>query len=108
MRPAPSVSGAHPSGHPPPSKNATMPCGAPGDGLVSTDCDALGDHTPYAGSCPGPSEIQCCIVTPDTHNPPIPDGYRLMMQSEVTPEMTDWAVAILHDWDTYPMFSTTT
>ena len=29
-----------------------------------------------------------------------------MMQSEVTPDMTSWAVAILHDPTTYPMFST--
>ena len=28
------------------------------------------------------------------------------MQSEVTPEMTTWAVAILHDPATYPMFAT--
>ena len=30
-----------------------------------------------------------------------------MMQSEVTPEMTTWAVMILNDPITYPMFSTT-
>ena len=31
-----------------------------------------------------------------------------MMQSEVTPAMTAWAVDILHDTATYPMFATTT
>ena len=31
-----------------------------------------------------------------------------MQQSQVTPAMTTWAVAILHDPVTYPMFSTTT
>jgi hypothetical protein len=29
-----------------------------------------------------------------------------MMQSDVTPEMTSWAVAILNDPKDYPMFST--
>lgn len=41
-------------------------------------------------------------------NPPVPSGYKLMTQSQVTPAMTDWAVMILHDPVTYPMFSTTT
>jgi hypothetical protein len=40
-------------------------------------------------------------------NPPVPRGWKLVPQAEVTPEMTDWAVAILHDAVTYPMFSTT-
>jgi hypothetical protein len=30
-----------------------------------------------------------------------------MQQSQVTPDMTTWAVAILHDPVDYPMFSTT-
>ncbi len=41
-------------------------------------------------------------------NPPIPTGWELMMQSDVTPAMTTWAVAILDDPTGYPMFSTTT
>jgi len=72
-------------------------------------CAALGDHSSYAGACPGPSSIECCIKTPNVaDNPPTPTGYKLMAQSAVTPEMTTWAVAILHDPVTYPMFSTTT
>jgi hypothetical protein len=31
-----------------------------------------------------------------------------MTQSQVTADMTSWAVAILHDPFTYPMWSTTT
>jgi len=31
-----------------------------------------------------------------------------MPQADVTAAMTDWAVAILHDPATYPMFATTT
>jgi hypothetical protein len=83
--------------------------GAPGSCMLVSACAALGDHTSYAGHCPGPSDIECCIETPSpSDNPPVPAGYKLMMQSEVTPEMTTWAVEILDDPTTYPMFSTTT
>jgi hypothetical protein len=83
--------------------------GAPGVCISLADCAALGDHTSYSGKCPGPTDIQCCIVTPSVaDNPPVPAGYKLMQQSEVTPEMTTWAVAILNDPVTYPMFSMTT
>lgn len=83
--------------------------GAPGQCVSVSACTALGDHTPYAGHCPGAADIQCCIRTPNTaDNPPIPAGYRLMTQAEVTSAMTAWAVAILHDTVTYPMFATTT
>ena len=83
--------------------------GAPGACLSTADCAALPGHTAFAGQCPGPSTIQCCLVTPDpANNPPTPAGYVLMQQSDVTPDMTTWAVAILSDPATYPMFSTTT
>ena len=83
--------------------------GAPGLCISTGDCGAPGDHTSYAGHCPGPADIQCCIVTPDVaNNPPVPAGYMLMKQADVTSEMTAWAVDILHDPVTYPMFSTTT
>jgi len=42
------------------------------------------------------------------NNPPVPIGYRLLKQLAVTSAMTDWAVAILHDPQTYPMFATVT
>jgi GH25 family lysozyme M1 (1,4-beta-N-acetylmuramidase) len=38
------------------------------------------------------------------HNPPTPAGYKLVSQLSVTPEMTQWAVAILHDPAEYPLF----
>ena len=41
-------------------------------------------------------------------NPPVPEGWQLLPQSLVTPEMTAWALAILDDPVTYPMFSTAT
>jgi len=83
--------------------------GAPGQCLMVAACMAMPNHTPYSGHCPGPAAIQCCIVTPSVaSNPPIPTGYRLMTQAEVTTDMTTWAVAILHDPVTYPMFATAT
>ncbi len=43
---------------------------------------------------------------PDVNdNPPVPTGYRYMQQSEVTPEMTAWAVQLLNDPTNSPMFS---
>ena len=83
--------------------------GAPGECISTTDCASLSNHTAYAGQCPGPASIQCCITTPDpAGNPPAPAGYVLMRQADVTPAMTSWAVAILDDPATYPMYSTAT
>jgi hypothetical protein len=81
--------------------------GAPGECITTTACAALGDHSSYPGYCPGPATVECCIDTPDTaDNPPVPSGYELMQQSQVTPAMTAWAVMILDDPKTYPMFDT--
>ena len=83
--------------------------GAPGQCITVSACSALSDHTSYSGECPGPATIECCIKTPSTSdNPPISAGYHLMPQSQVTPDMTAWAVAILNDPATYPMFATAT
>jgi hypothetical protein len=80
--------------------------GAPGTCLLASACAAIADHSAEPGSCA--SGLLCCIDTPDVgDDPPIPAGYKLMMQSQVTPAMTNWAVMILHDPVTYPMFSTT-
>lgn len=76
--------------------------------MTAMSCTALGDHTSVTGFCPGPTSIECCIDTPDvTDNPPVPMGWQLMQQSMVTTAMTNWAVMILHDPVTYPMWSTT-
>jgi hypothetical protein len=89
--------------------NACFPFGAPGECMTTKACAAIGDHSSYAGYCAGPADVQCCIKTPNVaDNPPVPSGWKLMAQADVTTEMTDWAVAILHDPVTYPMFSTTT
>jgi hypothetical protein len=73
---------------------------------VST-CATLAAHTSTPGYCPGPADIECCTLTPDVaDNPPTPAGYELMMQADVTPAMTTWAVAILDDPTDYPMFAT--
>jgi hypothetical protein len=82
--------------------------GVYGSCVTATACTALGDHTSVSGFCPGPSSIECCIDTPDvSDNPPVPMGWQLMQQSMVTTAMTSWAVMILHDPVTYPMWSTT-
>jgi hypothetical protein len=83
--------------------------GAPGECIAVTACAAIPDHTAFPGHCPGAADIQCCIQTPSVaDNPPIPPGYRLMAQADVTTAMTTWAVMILNDPVTYPMFATTT
>ena len=80
-----------------------------GDCVTLSACAALGDHVSTPGYCPGPTDIECCTQTPNVaDNPPIPAGWKLMAQADVTPAMTSWAVSILHDPVTYPMFSTTT
>ena len=87
--------------------NACQWSGAPGTCISTTSCAAMPGYTSEPGSCPGPATIQCCIVTPSVaNNPPTPTGYKLMQQSMVTAEMTNWAVMILNDPVTYPMFST--
>jgi hypothetical protein len=82
--------------------------GVYGSCVTTASCAALGDHTSVSGFCPGPSSVECCIDTPDvSDNPPVPMGWQLMQQSMVTTAMTNWAVMILHDPVTYPMWSTT-
>jgi hypothetical protein len=89
------------------ASNACEVFGAPGECVDTAACSGMGDHTSYAGHCAGPADIQCCIVTPSvSNNPPTPSGWKLMAQADVTPDMTNWAVMILNDPVTYPMFST--
>ena len=83
--------------------------GAQGTCLTTAACAAIADRTSEPGSCTGAATIQCCIDTPNVaDNPPPPMGYKLMAQSQVTPSMTTWAVMILHDPVTYPMYATAT
>jgi hypothetical protein len=81
--------------------------GNPGECISVAACAALGDHTSVPGYCPGPADIECCVDTPDVaDNPPVPTGWVLMQQANVTAAMTTWAVMILNDPKDYPMFST--
>ena len=41
-------------------------------------------------------------------NPPIPTGYKILSQADVTPTMTAWATSILNDSTDYPLFATAT
>ncbi len=93
----------------PDTNDSCVVSGISGHCITTASCAAMTGYQSTAGHCAGAADIQCCTLTPDVaSNPPIPTGYRLMMQSEVTSAMTAWAVAILHDPTTYPMFSTTT
>jgi hypothetical protein len=77
--------------------------------MSTSDCAALGAYTSTPGLCPGPADIQCCAKTPNVaDDPAVPAGWKLMQQSDVTTAMTNWAVAILNDPTTYPMFAATT
>jgi hypothetical protein len=83
--------------------------GNPGVCIEVSACAALPGHSSTPGYCPGPADIECCTETPNVaDNPPIPTGYKLMQQADVTAAMTQWAVAILDDPKDYPMFSTAT
>jgi len=91
------------------ASNACSVDGNPGECMTVMACASLADHTSTSGYCPGPADIECCTRTPNVaDNPPIPAGYKLMPQADVTPAMTAWAVSILHDPATYPMFATAT
>jgi hypothetical protein len=82
--------------------------GVYGQCMTTAACVALGSYTSTPGYCPGPASIECCTPTPSVaDNPPVPTGWVLMQQSAVTSAMTTWAVQILDDPTTYPMFSTT-
>jgi hypothetical protein len=70
-------------------------------------CATFPSFSATPGYCPGAANIQCCTLTPNVaNNPPVPAGWVLMQQANVTADMTTWAVDILHDPVTYPMFTT--
>ena len=99
----------HPDGG---AADAGIPCsvdGNPGECMAAATCAAIPNHTSTAGYCPGPASVECCTLTPNVaDNPPIPAGYMLMQQADVTTAMTAWAVSILHNPTTYPVFATAT
>jgi hypothetical protein len=77
------------------------------------DTDAVaseGAADPLSNLCPTEcSDADAACSTPDVAgDPPTPAGYQPMPQSQVTSAMTTWAVGILHDPFTYPMFSCAT
>jgi hypothetical protein len=83
--------------------------GNPGQCLEVSACAALADHDSTPGYCPGPADVECCTLAPNTaDNPPIPAGYELVPETDVTTAMTAWAVSILDDPTAYPMFATAT
>jgi hypothetical protein len=78
-----------------------------GQCMDSASCQGLPSFTPVPGYCPNlPDYIQCCVLTPSlADNPPLPAGWVLMQQAAVTPDMTQFAVDILHDPTDFPMFA---
>lgn len=81
--------------------------GVYGTCMTTSACAALGAHVSTPGYCAGPQGVECCTRAPNVKDdPPVPAGWKLMQQSAVTADMTAWAVAILHDPVTYPMFQT--
>jgi hypothetical protein len=80
-----------------------------GQCITVSACAAMPGYSSTPGYCPGPASIECCAPTPNVaNNPPTPAGYVLMADAQVTPDMTAWAVAILNDPASYPMFATAT
>jgi hypothetical protein len=92
-----------------PSDGGLVPCsvnGNPGQCWDATQCAALPAHSAVAGSCSGPASVQCCVLTPNVaNNPPVPTGWMLMQQANVTAEMTNWAVMILRSPGPYPIWT---
>jgi hypothetical protein len=75
--------------------------------MLVSDCAALGGHSSTPGYCPGAADVECCTAGGSvSDDPPIPAGWMLMAQAQVTAQMTAWAVMILDDPTDYPMFST--
>ncbi len=82
--------------------------GDPGECIDTSVCASMSGYSSTPGYCPGPDNIECCAPTPNVaDNPPVPAGWVLMQQSDVTPDMTTWAVMILDDPKGDPMFSST-
>ncbi len=81
--------------------------GVSGQCMTVASCTALSNHTSTPSICPDAADT-CCTLTPSVaSNPAVPVGWILMPQAAVTADMTAWAVAILNDPTTYPMFSMT-
>jgi hypothetical protein len=88
------------------SSSACSVDGNPGTCEEVSTCAALPGYTATPGSCPDSTELECCTKTPNiADNPPVPPGWKLMTESEVTVEMTNWADGILHAPTDYPLFS---
>ena len=74
------------------------------------------DASPGAGAEAGPNDANDAGTidasasdgrAPTTaDNPPVPTGYELLPQADLTPAMTAWATSILNDPTDYPLFAT--
>jgi hypothetical protein len=83
--------------------------GVTGTCLTAAGCDALAGHVSTPGDCSESPALECCTLAPNVaDNPPVPAGWAPLPQASVTSDIATWAVSILHDPTTYPMFSTST
>ena len=84
--------------------------GQPGICLSDAECASLPAFAPAAPSgvlvrCEESQSGVCCMMRPDVaSNPPVPSGWRLMSQADVTANMTEWAVDILRDVPRFALF----
>jgi hypothetical protein len=63
------------------------------------------DQESTPGLC-GDGGLVCCTAPPNVaDNPQPPAGWVVLPQAEVTQAISDWAVAIVNDPVTYPMYS---
>ena len=106
---APMIRAAEPAGR---SRQATAGAWKAGRGATNAflvDATAEGSAGDEQAEVPTPDGGDADTTTPSiADNPPIPEGYKVMPQSEVTPDMTAWALSILHDPSAYPLFATAT
>ncbi len=55
--------------------------------MTTVACAALGGHVSTPGFCAGPAEIECCTRALNvSDNAPVPAGWKLMAQADVTPD----------------------
>jgi hypothetical protein len=80
--------------------------GATGQCTSSAACSSLPGYEANSDVCAGAADT-CCTKTPSVADNPLPPaGWVLMPQASVTPDMTTWAVSIVNDPASYPIFAT--
>ena len=80
--------------------------GLSGQCVAAPNCSST-DQVSTPGLC-GDGGLVCCTATPSVaDNAAPPSGWVPLPSADVTEEITNWAVAIVADPATYPMYSET-